>query len=100
MQPTGVRCGHGEQASVRRSAGAARYDARGCVTGESVVHVRNPANRTAADHHRSTVLTALKRVVDTLAVNLRPKPDLSLVNEKFSDSFERERTERLLHNRW
>jgi hypothetical protein len=44
--------------------------------------------------------SALKRIVDTLGANLRPKPDLSLVNEKFSDGFEREYTERLIHSRW
>ncbi|HEV2738996.1 MAG TPA: hypothetical protein VGU66_10490 [Candidatus Elarobacter sp.] len=42
----------------------------------------------------------MKRVLDTLAVNLRAKPDDSLVNEKFSDSFERELTERFIHHRW
>ena len=55
---------------------------------------------TAAEHHRGAGLNPLKQLVETIAVRLRPKPDLSLVNEKFSDSFERERTERLLHNRW
>ena len=48
----------------------------------------------------ATVASTLKRVADTLAAHLRPKPDLSLANEKFSDSFERERTELLLRNRW
>ena len=64
------------------------------------MHVRDRDPRIAAEHHHATVSSTLKRVLDTLAVNLRPKPDDSLVNEKFSDSFERELTERFIHNRW
>ena len=64
------------------------------------MHVQDRDARTAAEHHHLTVASTLKRVVDTVATHLRPKPDLSLVNEKFSDSFERERTELLLRNRW
>jgi hypothetical protein len=63
------------------------------------VHVHDRDARTA-EHHHVTVSTTLKRVVDSVAAHLRPKPDLSLVNEKFTDSFERERTELLLRNRW
>ena len=51
-------------------------------------------------HRHVTASRALKRFVDTVAGRLRPKPDLSLMNEKFSDSFEREYTERLLRSRW
>ncbi|HWT06173.1 MAG TPA: hypothetical protein VN224_10485 [Xanthomonadales bacterium] len=64
------------------------------------MHVQDRDARTAAEHHDVTVASALKRLVDTVAVRLRPKPDQSLINEKFSDSFERERTELLLRNRW
>jgi len=64
------------------------------------VHTQDRNARTAADHHHVTVPGALKRLVDTVAVHLRPKPDLSLVNEKFSDSFEREHTEQMLRHRW
>jgi hypothetical protein len=63
------------------------------------VHVQDRDAHTA-EHHQVTVASTLKRVVDSVAAHLRPKPDLSLVNEKFTDSFERERTERLLRNRW
>lgn len=63
------------------------------------MQVRDPDHRNATQHHHATVAGALKRLVDALAVTLRPKPDLTLVNEKFTDSFERERTERL-QNRW
>jgi hypothetical protein len=65
-----------------------------------IVHVQDRDARTAAQQHHANASSALKRFVDTVAVRLRPKPDLSLVNEKFSDSFERERTELLLRNRW
>jgi len=64
------------------------------------VQIQDRPVRTAAEHHRATVPGTLKRFVDTVADHLRPKPDLSLVNEKFSDSFEREYTEHLLRNRW
>ena len=64
------------------------------------MHVQNRDARTAADHRHLTVSSPLKRFVETVAVRLRPKPDLSLMNEKFTDSFERERTELLLRNRW
>lgn len=85
---------------TQAGADAARCAARGLRHRRIVVQVRDPDNRTAADHHRAGVSSTLKRLVDTVAVKLRPKPDLSLVNEKFTDSFERERTQRLLHNRW
>jgi hypothetical protein len=64
------------------------------------VHVQDRDARTAADHHHATVSSTLKRLVDTVAAHLTPKPDLSLINEKFSDRFEREHTELLLRNRW
>ncbi len=64
------------------------------------MHVRDRDPRTTAEHHYATVSNTLKRFAGSLAGRLRPKPDLSLVNEKFSDSFERERTERLVRNRW
>ena len=64
------------------------------------MQVRDRDHQTDADHHRATVSSTLKHVVESVAGHLRPKPDLSLVNEKFSDSFERDYTERLLHNRW
>lgn len=64
------------------------------------MHVQNRDARTAAEHGHVTASSALKRLVDTVAVRLKPKPDLSLVNEKFSDSFEREHTELLLRRRW
>ena len=64
------------------------------------MQVRDPEHRTGAEHHHAAVVGPLKRLVDALAVTLRPKPDLTLVNEKFTDSFERERTERLQRNRW
>jgi len=65
-----------------------------------IVHVQDRDARTAAEHRHVTVSSTLKRFVDTVAVHLRPKPDLSLMNEKFTDSFERERTDLLLRNRW
>ena len=68
--------------------------------GEVIVHVQDRDARTAARHQGVTVPSTLKRIVDAVAVHLRPKPDLSLMNEKFSDSFEREHTELLLRNRW
>jgi hypothetical protein len=64
------------------------------------VHVQDRDVRPAADHRHVAASSALKRLVDSVAVRLRPKPDLSLINEKFTDSFERERTELLLRNRW
>jgi hypothetical protein len=65
------------------------------------VHVQDRDARTAAGHHHhATAPSTLKRLVDAVAGRLRPKPDLSLANEKFSDSFEREHTELLLRNRW
>jgi hypothetical protein len=64
------------------------------------VHVQDRDARTAAGRHPITPSSTLKRLVDTVAVHLRPKPDLSQMNEKFSDSFEREHTELLLRNRW
>jgi hypothetical protein len=64
------------------------------------VHVQDRDARTVPDHHHATVPSSLKRLVDAVADRLRPKPDLSLTNEKFSDSFEREHTELLLRNRW
>jgi hypothetical protein len=63
------------------------------------VHVQD-RNAHTAEHHQVTASSTLKRVVDSVASRFRPKPDLSLVNEKFTDSFERERTELLLRNRW
>ena len=68
--------------------------------GESAVQTQDRNARTAAEHHHATVAGTLKRFVDTVAVRVRPKPDLSLVNEQFSDSFEREYTKQLLRNRW
>ena len=65
-----------------------------------IVHVQDRDARTAAGNHQANVSSVLKRFVDTVAVRLRQKPDLSLVNEKFSDSFEREHTELLLRRRW
>jgi hypothetical protein len=64
------------------------------------VHVQDRQARTAADHHHASASSALKRLVDAVAVHLKPKPDLSLANEKFSDSFEREHAELLLRRRW
>ena len=65
------------------------------------MHVQDRDTHSAAEYrHHANVSTALKRLVDTVAVRLKPKPDLSLVNEKFSDSFEREHTELLLRRRW
>jgi hypothetical protein len=64
------------------------------------VHAQDRDTRTAAEHDHLTLSSTLKRFVETVAVRLRPKPDLSLMNEKFTDSFERERTELLLRNRW
>jgi hypothetical protein len=64
------------------------------------VHVQDRDARTNAEHGHVTVPNALRRFVDTVADRLHPKPDLSLMNEKFSDSFEREHTELLLRNRW
>jgi hypothetical protein len=63
------------------------------------VHVQDSDARTSSEGH-VTRSSTLKRFVDTVAVRLRPKPDLSLVNEKFTDSFERERIELLGRNRW
>lgn len=64
------------------------------------MHVQDRDDPTAAEHHHVSVSSTLKRFVGTVAVHLRPKPDLSLMNEKFTDSFERERTELLFRNRW
>jgi len=64
------------------------------------VHVQDRDARTTADQHHVTVSSTLKRLVETVAVHLRPKPDRSLMNEKFSDSFERERADLLFRNRW
>ena len=64
------------------------------------MHIQDRNARTGAEHRHVTVSGTVKRFVDTVAVHLRPKPDLSLVNEKFSDSFEREHTELMLRNRW
>ncbi|MDP9105271.1 MAG: hypothetical protein M3N49_04980 [Candidatus Eremiobacteraeota bacterium] len=64
------------------------------------MHVQDRNARAAAEHPRVTVSSSLKRFVDTVAVHLRPKPDVSLMNEKFTDSFEREYTKQLLRNRW
>jgi hypothetical protein len=63
------------------------------------VHIQDRNARTA-EHRHVAVPGTLKRFVDTVAVRLRPKPDLSLVNEKFSDSFEREHTEQMVRHRW
>ena len=62
------------------------------------MHTQN--SQTHADAPRATASRTLKRLVENVAAHLRPKPDLSLVNEKFSDSFEREFTERFVHHRW
>ncbi len=64
------------------------------------MHIQDRNARTAADYRDATVPGTLKRLADTVAARLRPKPDLSLVNEKFSDTFEREHTEQMLRNRW
>lgn len=64
------------------------------------MHVQDRDARTGAEVHPITVASTLKRFVGAVADHLKPKPDLSLMNEKFSDSFERERTELLLRNRW
>jgi hypothetical protein len=77
--------------------GAATRDSR-CR--RIIVHVQDRDARGAAEHHHATVSSALKRFADAVGVRLKPKPDLSLMNEKFTDSFERERTELLLRNRW
>jgi hypothetical protein len=62
------------------------------------VHTQNC--QTHADAQRVPASHTLKRLVENVAAHLRPKPDRSLVNEKFTDSFEREFTERYVHNRW
>ena len=62
-----------------------------------IVHVQDRDARTAAGHDGLTVSGTLKRFFDTVAGRLRPKPDLSLMNEKFTDSFERELLRR---SRW
>ncbi len=64
------------------------------------MHVQNRDPRPVAEPHDVTASSTLKRLVDAVAGRLRPKRDLSLMNEKFSDSFEREHTELLLRNRW
>ena len=64
------------------------------------MHVQDRDAPTAADHRGVTVSSALKRFVDTVAGRLRAKPDLSLMNEKFTDSFEREYMELWLRSRW
>jgi hypothetical protein len=77
--------------------GAAAHDSR-CR--RIIVHVQDRDAGGAAESRSVSVSSALKRVVDSVAIRLRPKPDLSLMNEKFTDGFERERTELLLRNRW
>jgi hypothetical protein len=64
------------------------------------VHIQDRPAHAAAERHHVNVSAALKRLVDAVAGRLRPKPDLSLMNEKFTDSFEREYTKQLLRNRW
>ena len=64
------------------------------------MHVQHREAPAAAERHGGAAPSALKRFVHTVAVRLAPKPDLSLMNEKFTDSFERERTELMLRNRW
>lgn len=64
------------------------------------MHIQDRNTRTSAEDRHVAVSGTLKRFVDTVAVRLRPKPDLSLVNEKFSDSFEREHTEQMIRHRW
>ena len=65
------------------------------------MHVQDRDARSAVEHHGGhTLPSTLQRIVETVAGRLRPKPDLSLMNEKFSDSFEREHADLLLRNRW
>ena len=64
------------------------------------MHTQKSHTNTDAQGERVTASHALKRLVENVASHLRPKPDLSLVNEKFSDSFEREHTEQMLRHRW
>ncbi|MEA2786494.1 MAG: hypothetical protein QOF71_2598 [Candidatus Eremiobacteraeota bacterium] len=61
------------------------------------MHVQDRDARPSADQRALNVASTLKHVLDTVAGRLKPKPDLSLMNEKFTDSLEREL---LLRNRW
>ncbi len=64
------------------------------------MHTQNSQIHAGAQRERATPSHTLKRLVENVTSHLRPKPDLSLVNEKFTDSFERDFTERFVHNRW
>ncbi len=64
------------------------------------MHTQNSHTHPGAQRDRATASHTLKRLLENVASHLRPKPDLSLVNEKFTDSFERDFTERFVHNRW
>ena len=61
------------------------------------MHVQDRDARPSAEQHGLTVAGTLKHLFDTVAGRLKPRPDLSLMNEKFTDSLEREL---LLRNRW
>ena len=61
------------------------------------MHVQDRDARPSAGHHGFAVASTLKHVLETVADRLKPKPDLSLMNEKFTDSLEREL---LLRNHW
>lgn len=87
MQPTARHCGREERSAIPR-----RPENHRARSDRDVPR--------AAEHRRGAAPSALKRFVHTVAVRLTPKPDLSLMNEKFTDSFERERTHRMLRNRW
>ena len=62
-----------------------------------MMHVQDRDAHPSAGHQGLDVASTLKHVLDTVAGRLKPKPDLSLMNEKFTDSLEREL---LLRNRW
>ena len=61
------------------------------------MHVQDRDARPSAEPRGLTMPSPLKHVLDTVAGRLKPKPDLSLMNVKFTDSLEREL---LLRNRW
>ena len=56
--------------------------------------------RTAAEGSRVTVPSMFKRLVSDVAARLRPQPDLSMVNMKFTDSLERELIARAARGTW
>ncbi|GAC1581529.1 MAG: hypothetical protein NVS3B7_16620 [Candidatus Elarobacter sp.] len=49
---------------------------------------------TAAKGHRDSASSTLARVIDAVANRFKSRPDLSLVDVKFTDALERELAER------